>query len=350
MMNFSIEKKNFPLVYIVILNWNGWGDTIECLESVFKNDYLNYKVIVCDNSSSDFSVEYIEKWCNGDLYPFLHKDNKLGNISRPFKEKPIKYFIYEGKDIEATNFPKNDADLVIIKTGGNLGFAGGNNVGIRYALARDDFSHIWLLNNDTVIKFDALSHLMSRISNVPHAGICGSTLLYYNQPDIVQALGGATYNPFFASTKSIGALQKFDINVNEEQIGKKIDYVIGASMLVSKDFLKKIGLMCEDYFLYYEEIDWAYRGRKDFSQVYAKNSIVYHKEGASIGSNSDAKKKSKLSDYYGIVNRLKFTKNNCQVYYPFVYLTLFAILLNRIRRKQFDRVKMIWQIILFKEK
>lgn len=349
-MNSFSEKKNSPLVYILILNWNGWADTIECLESVFKSDYANFKVVVCDNFSSDFSIESIVKWARGDLYPNISSDNKLAELSKPFQSKPISHIVYDRAQAEDGGDFEQDVDLVIIKTGGNLGFAGGNNVGIRYALARDNFSHIWLLNNDTVVKPDALSALVSRMIDVPAAGICGSTLLYYHRPDMVQALGGATYNPLFATANAIGAMRQFDPDVDEEEIGKEIDYVIGASMLVTKNFFKKIGLMCEDYFLYYEEIDWAYRGRRYFSEIYAKNSIVYHKEGASIGSNSDAAKKSKLSDYYGIANRLKFTKNNCPIYYPFVYISLIGILFNRIRRKQFDRVKMIWHIMLLRKK
>ncbi|MGK5054305.1 glycosyltransferase family 2 protein [Janthinobacterium sp. RB2P8] len=348
-MNSISEKNISPLVYIIILNWNGWADTIECLESVFKSNYTNFKVIVCDNYSSDFSVQNIVKWAQGNLYPNISDTNKVAELSKPFQNKPISHVVYDRAQAEDGGFFGQDVDLVIIETGGNLGFAGGNNVGIRYALARDNFSHIWLLNNDTVVKPDALSALVSRMLDVPAAGICGSTLLYYDRPDVVQALGGATYNPLLATANAIGAMRQFDPNVAEEDIDKKIDYVIGASMLVTRKFIKKVGLMCEDYFLYYEEIDWAYRGRRYFSEIYAKKSIVYHKEGASIGSNSNGAKRSKISDYYGIINRLEFTKNNCPIYYPFVYFTLIGVLFNRLRRKQFDRVKMIWHIILLRK-
>lgn len=326
-----------PKVYIIILNWNGWEDTIECLESIFNINYDNYQVMVCDNFSSDNSVEYVKEWAKGNI---KSKKNLQINKTIPLHcEKPISYI-----EIGNGTFDKArdscGVSLLLIHTGKNLGFAGGNNVGIRYALAQEDGEFVWILNNDTVVDPDSLNALVNKSLESSNIGICGSVLKYYHNPTRIQAIGG-TYNRFLGTTKSIVDLH----NV------RKVDLPTGASMLVSMKFLASVGLMSEDYFLYYEEIDWSIRGALyNFTIAYSLDSIVFHKEGAIIGgSNYSKNNKSLISDYYSIKNRLLFTKKYYPYYLPFVYLGLLITLLNRIRRKQIDRVWMIFKIILGKE-
>ena len=117
-------------------------------------------------------------------------------------------------------------------------------------------------------------------------------------------------------------------------------------MLVTSDFIKKIGLMTEDYFLYYEEIDWAMRGKNSFKLGFAPQSIVYHKEGASTGSRQGRESTaSKNADYYQLKNRLKFTSRFFPLYLPTVYLTLIYAIFNRLRRGKWKRVPMILKIM-----
>jgi GT2 family glycosyltransferase len=111
-------------------------------------------------------------------------------------------------------------------------------------------------------------------------------------------------------------------------------------MLISKAFLKRIGLMCEDYFLFFEEIDWALRSKSQFNLVYAEDSVIYHKEGSSISS-SCPKKKSYKADYYSVHNRLVFTRKHYKYRQPIVYLSLFGVMLNRVKRKQWSRVRLV---------
>jgi GT2 family glycosyltransferase len=337
--------QSYPLVYIILLNWNGWKDTIECLESIFRNQYPNYRVIVCDNDSQDGSLDKIKLWAEGRLECNSEND-QLNHLTSPPVFKPLSYVEYNRQEAENGGRRENtDAQLILIQTGGNLGFAGGNNVGLRFVMARNDFSYVWLLNNDTVIEPDALNHMVKRMQDVPGAGICGSTLLYYHDITRVQALGGATYNRWAGVSKHIGQGHTFmSEKIDIERVEKSMAYVVGASMLVSRDFLQEIGLLCEDYFLYYEELDWAIRSRERYRKVYAKDSIVYHKEGASIGSNSCVSKKSLKADYYGIKNRLVFTKRFFPYALPTVYLGLLITLVNRIRRKQWNRIPMILRI------
>lgn len=337
----KISKK----VYIVILNWNGWRDTIECLESVFHNSFHNYRVIVCDNASADNSLDKIKLWAKGQLNAGESNNKKISINTSPPVFKPIEFIEYNRKQAEQGGNIKDDVPLILIQTGANLGFAGGNNVGIRYALKRADFDYLWLLNNDTVIDRDALFYLMQKMQNDNAIGICGSTLLYYHSPDKIQALGGAKYNKVLGTSRHIGELLNYNLYKLEMLTKVKIDYIVGASMLISEKALLETGLLCEEYFLYYEEIDWATR-MKNYKLAHAHQSIVYHKEGASIGSHADPMMKSRLSDYYSLKNRIIFTRKFYRWALPFVYAGLLIAMVNRIRRKQWDRIPMIVKIIL----
>jgi len=244
------------MVYILILNWNGWADTIECLESVFHNDYAKFKVIIADNDSQDGSLEHIKAWADGHLEVLTNKNNPLLNHIFPPVPKPISYVEYDYKERrEEFTAADNNKDLILIQTGANLGFAGGNNIGLKYALANDDFKYVWLINNDTVIKRDALSQLVLRMENSVKVGIIGSTLLYYSNPQIIQALGGAKYNKWFGTTHHVGGRSVVNTLIGIKENNLQLDYIVEASMLISKPFLIDIGLMSEDYFLYYEELD-----------------------------------------------------------------------------------------------
>jgi GT2 family glycosyltransferase len=171
-----------------------------------------------------------------------------------------------------------------VPTGANLGFAGGNNAGIA-AAGLQRYSHFWLLNTDTVIHHQALQALLRRAQAEPHPGIVGSTLLYYDRPDCVQAMGGGRLELPGVLISHIG--EGLDLQAlprepaNMARMEAQMAYVVGASMLVSADFVRQVGPMCEDYFLYFEELDWAFRGRKWFALGYAPTSLVFHKVGGS---------------------------------------------------------------------
>ena len=332
-------------VYIIMVNWNGWQDTIECLESVLRNHYKNYRVIVCDNGSEDGSLEKIKQWAVGAIPAYCEANACIQLYTQPPITKPLQYIEYDRIQAEQGGTLGNDPQLILIRIGANLGFAGGNNVGMRYALARNDFEYVWLLNNDTVIEADALVNLVVRLREHRKYGICGSTLLYYDQPFRVQGLGGAKYNKWLGTCKHIGIDQLFSGKINENVIERKIDYIIGASMLVSKSFLTDVGLLTEDYFLYFEEIDWTVRCKNQYSLIYASRSLVFHKAGRSMASGRiQGKRKSYIADYYTVKNRILFTKR----YFPYalgtVYLGFFTVIFNRLRHFQWDRVIMMIKI------
>jgi len=342
------EPKSIPMVYVLIVNWNGWQDTIECLESVFRLDYPSFRVIVCDNGSQDGSLEHIKAWAEGRLDVAISQHNPLRSLTHPPVPKPIAYVKYDREHAESGGDP-GDADyrLVLVETGANLGFAGGDNVGLRYALARDDFDYVWLLNNDTVVEPDALSRMVERMSARPQAGICGATLLHYHEPEVIQTLGGATYNRWIGASRFIGLFQLASKPVDVDDIERRMSFVAGACMLVTRSFLHDIGLLCEDYFLYYEELDWIQRALGRYSLAYASAARIYHKVGASIHANTRVlDKKSRLSDYYHIRNRLVIAARFYPATLPTVYLGLVVTALNRIRRRQWDRLPFILSLAL----
>jgi len=335
--------------YIILLNWNGWGDTIECLESLFRLHEPRTRVIVCDNSSTDNSLQRIKAWAEGRLNVFSYRNSGLKDLTFPPCRKPVKYHEYDRDEAEKGGKMEVDADLLLIQTGDNLGFAGGNNVGLRYVLARDDFDYVWLVNNDTVVAPNALIHMKKRMLEDPRSGMCGSTLLHYDEPDRVQAYGGGYYWKWIGLPWHQGRLRKASDYRNRSRVEKWSNYIVGASMLVSKEFLLDVGLMCEDYFLYFEELDWALRAKSRFNLVYAPESIVYHKVGASIGTSGSITKKSTICEYYSTRNRIFFTHKFFPEALVTVYCILFAAVVSRIILGRFDRAKMLLRLMFTKE-
>jgi len=315
-MVYEVGLGKSPNIYVLILNWNGWKDTIECLESVFRLDYDNYRVIVCDNDSSDNSLEYIKAWADGRLDVFVSPDNPLRDLSYPPVRKAIAYRQYDRKSAEAGGSPNDtDCPLILIQTGANLGFAGGNNVGLRYSLASRKPDFVWLLNNDTVVSKGALKELICSIAQYPFAGICGSLLINYYKPDFIQA-AGAEFDRRLARGKHLLEGMPITTPLIESDIIKRMNYVVGASMLVTRCFLEKNGLLNENYFLYYEEIDWITRAAGCFELAISINSHVYHKEGSSTGRsniNSNAL-------YYVQLSRLRYSYLYNRANVPLVYM------------------------------
>jgi GT2 family glycosyltransferase len=328
-------------VYIILLNWNGWVDTIECLESIFRNTYPHYQVVVCDNLSHDGSWERLQAWANGLLIPPAADNLVLRAYTEPPVPKPIPYVTYSRSAAEnGGDAGSAAARLILVQTGGNLGYSAGNNVGLRYALARDDFAYIWLLNNDTVVKPDALTTLVARLQERKDAGICGSTLLYYDEPDVVQVRGGVAYNRWFGSMRPLGNGQVIDAAFDPHEVERAMGYPAGASMLVTRDFLRAVGLLSESYFLYYEELDWVTRARGRFAMAYSSESVVYHKGGRSVQAvNNDL---FHHADYYAHRNRLRYTSKYFPIGLPTTVLRTFAAAVARFWRGQPRRA---WRLV-----
>ena len=171
-----------PAVTIVLLNWNSKVDTLECLESVFRLRYDNYNVVLCDNESTDGSVEAFKQWADGHLQVTPASETFSGEFAAPRTEAVVAWREFSREQSEAVEPDVPIARLTLIRTGGNLGFAGGNNVGIRFAIKHLAPDFVWLLNTDTLADPEALSALVTRAMLGRDIGIVGSTLVYYWRP------------------------------------------------------------------------------------------------------------------------------------------------------------------------
>jgi len=332
-------------VYIIITNFTqGWRHLIECLESVYRIDYPNYQVIVSDDCSEDEGLSYVKRWASGSLAVDLPETHPLRRFIIPAVPKPIEYIEFSDADVTQT-LASSPTGLLLIRSPLNRGFAGANNLGLKYALARSDFDYVWLLNNDTVVEPQALSELVKQMEERPDAGMCGSTLLYYHAPQVIQTLGGARFNRWTGIGRQLDKDRALSDAHDPGWIEKKLDYVYGASLLVSKRFIENVGLMNEGYFIYFEELDWIRRARRMFRLAYAPKSIVYHKAGVSIGGGyRPGFQDSTFSDYYYVRNMLRFTQKFHPWAMPTVYGRLALMLLQKMKGRQWVSAWLILSI------
>ena len=313
-------------VSIVILNWNGWEDTIECLESVLRSDYTNYQVIIVDNDSHDGSLDYIKAWAEGELNVRIDPDNPLRKLSYPPVRKPIPYVYYKRDEAEKNGYSKKkeglkevvrnnntittEYPLIFIQTGNNLGFAGGNNVGIRYAI-RSNADYVLLLNNDTVVEPSFLKGLVYTGKQDDKIAILGSIIA-----DYYTGLTVFTNSKIGRKLKAGAGLDY----LNSDKQWWETDMASGASMMIKSDYLVKHSLFLdENLFLYGEEMDISMRAKNNgLKTVMAGNSKVYHKEGASTGG-----RLIPVNIYYCLRNRIYLAKKLLNFKNRFFFWLLF---------------------------
>lgn len=265
------EVPYIPKVHIVIVNWNGWKNTIECLESVFRSDYSNYQVIICDNDSQDGSLSQIKAWANGLVQIDASTHTPLRNLPYAPISKPIWYIECNGSQMEfPCSLTGSNAPLILVKTGANLGFAGGNNIGIRAALGLGA-DYIWLLNNDTVVEHTAISKMVETMRCM--SGIIGSIIRYYAEPDKVQAYGGGYISCLTGR-----------VWTQHKQTSKSLGFILGASLMLDRATLHRVGFLDESLFMYFEEVEYCLRARNRGVRLAVSEATVYHKGGASSPS------------------------------------------------------------------
>lgn len=269
-----------PKVAIILLNWNSWKDTVECLESLYQINYQDYYVIVVDNASSDGSLEKIREYCRG----------KIKVESSFFKynphNKPVKLTEYTKEESEKINISLHDnsqnKELILIKNHENYGFAQGNNIGIKYALNSLKTDYILFLNNDTVVDINFLGELIKVSENHPDIGFVGPKTYYYNfnnRHDVINFAGGSL-NMFKGRSRSIGVNEVDECQHEEIKI---VDYVEGSCSLAKKEVLEEIGLFDPKYFAYWEEVDLCIRGYKaGYKSMYVPEAKIWHKVSSSV--------------------------------------------------------------------
>jgi GT2 family glycosyltransferase len=301
-------------VYIVLVNHNNFNDTIECLESVLKSDYTDFQIFVIDNSSNTSSLMNLSDWAGNNNH--VPAGTAFKHLVFPLENKPLNYVVVTAAQFNKAN-SLFEEKLTIIQTE-NRGFAAANNIALKYILNNGNKEClIWILNNDTVIEKNTLTKLVSHYKkNSNKKCVLGSKLRYYYPPDTIQAVAGH-YNIWLGKHRHIGDGAKDLGQFDNYQFGKH-DYIVGASIFLPQLFLDEIGLMCEDYFLYFEELDWIKTAmKKGFNLALVPDAIVYHKEGASIAGDKNVKNTA-IAEYHSITNRVRFIKK----WYPYNLITV----------------------------
>jgi len=308
---------------IIILNWNGWEDTIECLESLYQITYPNYNVIVVDNGSEDDSIVKIKEYCEGKIeFESKFFEYSPGN-------KPIKIIEYTreeaeaggGKEKKIKDLPSN-RKLILIKNEKNYGFAEGNNIGMRYALRALNPDYVLLLNNDTVVDKEFLSELVKVGKVDEKVGIVGPKIYYYDEPNKIWFAGGKI-NRRLGKTKHLGVHK---VDKRQFESIKKVDYIAGCAFLVKDEVFDKIGLLDKEYFCYFEDLDFCVRAQKEqYYCSYIPKAKIWHKVSQSGGGRI-----GHISLYYNTRNRALFMKNNAPLFdricfFPF-YLIRFVLI------------------------
>jgi len=244
-----------PRVAIIILNWNGLTDTLECLESLAHLDYPNYEVVVVDNGSTDGSVEAIQK-----------------------------------------HFP----DVALIENDQNLGYAEGNNRGVEYAL-QAGIDYVFVLNNDTVLCQDILNRLVVVAEAHPRVGAVGPKIYYNAQPRRIWFAGGVI-DWQRGVTVNLGAGED---DVGQFEQVRSVDFLAGCALLIKREAWKDVGSFDSRFFMYWEEVDWCTRAqRAGYGLLFVPQAKMWHKI-----SPADQSYSPRIL-YYMTRNRLLFLHKN----------------------------------------
>lgn len=270
-----------PRVTCVVLNWNGWRDTIECLHALKACTYPHLSVIVVDNGSTDDSILKIK-------------------AAHP--------------------------DILLLETGKNIGFAGGNNIGMRYALTHGA-DYVWLLNNDTQPTPDALTGLVEKGTTDSTIGAVASVCYYADSPARVEAWAGAQVNLWIGYGRN-STVPRADLWFHS---------LNGTSMLIACAALQDAGLLDEGFFLYWEDTEFCLRLRQHgWRLAAAPASKILHKVSASTGRNRV------VLDRFQTTSGLRLLHLHSPAPYLASFLFLSIRFVRRMLRLQFSRCKSVW--------
>jgi len=273
-------ENNKPHISIIILNWNGWQDTIECLESVLKLKYDQFNVILIDNNSNDNSVVQIQNWANGITN--IPIDTKFPELVYPLEPKPIK-FIALSRDDNLKNFDSilENKQIIFIINSTNLGFAVANNQGMLLAARFFNSKYYYLLNNDTVIEKSVLTDLVDILEQDDTISVAQSTIYSYDDKSKITHAGGRIL--FWGQTKHYRRIDKSEV--------KKISLINGCALFIREKVMRSHGYLSDKFFFGEEDYELSTRfKRKRLKMICSGGSKIYHKVGIS---------KNKLLQDYG---------------------------------------------------
>lgn len=262
-----------PLVTIILLTLNGKEVTIDCIQSLKNISFPDFKIIGVDNKSSDDTVAALK-----NLFP----------------------------------------DVIIIENEKNLGFAGGNNVGIKYALTHLNPDYLLLLNNDTIVEKDFLTNLIAEMEKHSDTGAAGSKIYYHNTPKIINYAG--SYVSCWTCLKSKDGLRQLDDGSPRFNTVKYVTNIMGCCFLVKRDVVDKIGLLDERLFAYAEDVEWCLRiAEAGYKLLFVPASIIWHREAFTSKRNRSEAFRLRISTR----NLLYVQKWHCKWYHKLVFYPAF---------------------------
>lgn len=264
------QKKDTPLVSIIALNYNQTTVTCEFLESTKKLNYRNFETIVVDNGST----------------------------------------VDPTAQIEAGNYPK----LKLILSPVNLGFTGGNNLGIEQAKGE----YLFIVNNDTEVTPDLLDHLLAPFAKDPAIGVVCPKIRFYHHPDTIQYAGFHQMNLLTGRTWAVGSKE---VDNGQHNNSGPTWCAHGAAMMVKREVIENVGRFAEKFFIYYEESDWSARILKAGYKIYYNaDGLIFHKESITMG------KESAIKVYYHTRNRILYMRRNTNKMQLTAFLLFFSFL------------------------
>ncbi len=279
---------------VILVTYCAEDVIVDCLESLLASQGVDLRIVVVDNASPDQTVRTVTEWAAG----------RIGLQGVPWQRpySPLPHGPVSLAEGETACSSLRRGEVGLIQAGTNLGFAGGVNLGLKALRAHPEVDHFWILNPDCMAESTTAMRLEQRAAQAGDFGVIGGRVYYTVPQGTIQSDGGrinfwtGICTPFNMTCRAEACTPPKEVD---------LDYISGAHMFVSRRFLDQVGLMPEDYFLYYEEMDWCCRG-KDLGLLFEPEAAVHHHGGHSIGSATMTKGPSPLAAYFLNRSRIRF--------------------------------------------
>ncbi|MEL6997633.1 MAG: glycosyltransferase family 2 protein [Pseudomonadota bacterium] len=276
------------MIGVVIVSYTSADVIRTCLQSLIDTGDPALRIMVCDNQSPDDTVETVRAWASAA---------GVGLVER------------------TPDDPPEPAQVTLLHTGGNLGYAGGVNMGLRVLRAQADVDLFWVLNPDCIVPQDTPAAIRQGAEANPYFGLMGGRIISEEKPHVIQSDGGQLRCWTGICYNFNSGLDSAAARPSEQH---KLDFISGAHLMISRTFLETVGPMREDYFLYYEEVDWAMR-RGAMTLAFAPEAVVHHHGGTAIGSGTVTRRASAFANYFNYRNRMRFMRRFHPWRWPVAY-------------------------------
>lgn len=285
---------------VIIVSYQSSDVLGECLASLANSTHGALHLVVCDNASPDQSRELVRGFAVDTGLDFA----EFGSSELPAVTEP--------------------GNLTLITSSENLGYAGAVNLGLDFLMASRDIDHFWVLNPDSVVEPGTATAYATKIAQTDRYALMGGRTLYFGENGMIQSDGGRV-------NRWTGICSNVNVGRNRSDTAMPdaddLDFLSGANLIASREFVVAAGKMRDDYFLYYEEVDWAFR-RGDLPLVLCPEAVIYHHAGTAIGSGTTRRRPSGFANYFNYRNRAWFIRHFHPMAAPVAYLYSFLKVLR----------------------